>query len=182
MKELFRLTTVVKRLHIVGYSQYRTGQIEELNWATMPDCIQDTPVPELPSKPSRGRILVVDDYQPIREIVRVFLGRRGFDVYEAASASEAITKVEALKPDLIIVDLAMPELNGVELASILRQRLPDAPIVALTMYEQFFGPTLALAVGVSAVISKSNGMDKLVDCVEGLLSPKQASVSDLAVS
>jgi CheY-like chemotaxis protein len=148
----------------------------------MPDCVQDSPVPGLPSKPNRGRILVVDDYQPIREIVKVFLGRRGFDVYEAADAAEAIAKVEILKPDLIVVDLAMPELNGVELASILRQRLPGAPIVALTMYEQFFGPTLALAVGVSAVISKSDGMDKLVDCVEALVSPKPAHVPDLAVS
>lgn len=60
----------------------------------------------------------------------------------------------------------MPGMNGVEVSSVIHQRQPRIPIVALTMYEQFFGPMLASAVGVSAVISKSDSLDKLVQCVE----------------
>jgi CheY-like chemotaxis protein len=147
----------------------------------MADSVQaSTSSTHLP-KPVRGRILIADDYQAIREIVRSFLERRGFDVSEAADGGEAIRKMESVKPDLVVLDLAMPQMNGVEVASVMHQRLPRVPIVALTMYEQFFAPMLASIVGVSAVVSKANGMDKLVECVESLLSPKQAaSVTDSA--
>jgi CheY-like chemotaxis protein len=121
------------------------------------------------TKPLRGRVLLVDDYQPVREIVRTFLERRGYDVWEAGDGAEAIGKVGSLQPDLVIVDLAMPQMNGVEVASVIHERIPGVPIIALTMYEQFFGPMLASAVGVSAVVSKADGMEKLVDCVESLM-------------
>jgi CheY-like chemotaxis protein len=120
-------------------------------------------------KPVRGRVLVVDDYQPVREIVRTFLEGRGFEVFEAADGVDAIGKASELSPDLVVLDLAMPGMNGVEVASVLHQNLPTVPIVALTMYEQFFGPMLVSAVGVKAVVSKSDGLKKLVDCVESLI-------------
>jgi CheY-like chemotaxis protein len=127
----------------------------------------------LSPKSLRGRVLVVDDYQPVREIVRTFLEGRGFEVSEAVDGLDAIGKAGALSPNLVVLDLAMPGMNGVEVASVLHQNLPNVPIVALTMYEQFFEPVLASAVGVSAVVSKGDGLSKLVECVESLIFSAQ---------
>ena len=121
----------------------------------------------------RNQILVVDDGDSVRDIIRIFLEMKGFEVCgEAADGEEAIERARATKPDLIILDLAMPRMNGVEAASILSRTMPDVPIVLLTMYENFLGSSLTLA-GVTAVVSKTEGMDKLVACVHSLLNPAQ---------
>lgn len=125
----------------------------------------------------RAHILIVDDYQPIRDIVRTLLERNSFRVSEADNGSTAIHKALTLKPDLILLDLAMPGLNGSEVAKVLRQQLPRVPIIVLTMYEgaaeKLLGNQLA-HFGITAVISKSTGMNQLVECVERVLFPVSA--------
>src|SRR5579859_842092 len=82
----------------------------------------------------RRRILIVDDGDAVRDVIRIFLEKRGFQVCgEAADGVEAIEKAKALKPDLIILDLAMPRMNGMEAASVLSSIMPSVPIVLLTM-------------------------------------------------
>jgi len=120
----------------------------------------------------RRRILVVDDGDCVRDIIRLFLEKEGFEVCgEAADGVDAIEQAKKLKPDLIVLDLAMPRMNGAEAASILTQAMPMVPIVLLTLYMNVLGPSLASAIGVKAVIDKSDGMDKLVVCVRSLLQP-----------
>jgi DNA-binding NarL/FixJ family response regulator len=119
----------------------------------------------------RRRILVIDDGDSVRNIIRIFLERDGFEVCgEAADGVEAIEQAKKLKPDLIVLDLAMPRMNGAEAASILSTSMPDVPIVLLTLYMNVLGPSLASAIGVKAVIDKTDGMDKLVACVHSLLT------------
>jgi len=119
----------------------------------------------------RRRILVIDDGDSVRDIIRIFLERDGFEVCgEAADGVEAIEQAKKLKPDLIVLDLAMPRMNGAEAASILSSTMPDVPIVLLTLYMNVLGPSLASAIGVKAVIDKTEGMDKLVACVHSLLN------------
>jgi DNA-binding NarL/FixJ family response regulator len=126
--------------------------------------------------PVRGRILIVDDQEAVRGIIRDFLHRASFVVCgEAADGVEAIEQAKRLKPDLIVIDLAMPEMNGVEAASVISREMPNVTIVALTMHGEHFGPALAAAVGVKAVVSKSDGLNKLVECVKALLSRNQVS-------
>jgi DNA-binding NarL/FixJ family response regulator len=60
-------------------------------------------------------------------------------------------------------------MNGVEAASILSTTMPDVPIILLTLYQNVLGPALASAVGIKAIIDKTDGMDKLVECVHSLL-------------
>ena len=72
-------------------------------------------------------------------------------------------------PDLILLDLAMPRMNGAEAASILSQTMPDVPIVLLTLYQNVLGAALASAVGVKAIIDKTEAMGKLVGCICSLL-------------
>ena len=119
---------------------------------------------------ARKRILVIDDGDSVRDVIRIFLERDGFEVCgEAADGVEAIEQAKRLKPDLIVLDLAMPRMNGAEAASILSQTLPNIPIVLLTLYQNVLGNALASAVGVKAIIDKTDGLDKLVACVHALV-------------
>ncbi|HEY4818743.1 MAG TPA: response regulator transcription factor [Candidatus Acidoferrum sp.] len=118
--------------------------------------------------------MIIDDGDSVRDILRVFLEREGFEVCgEAADGVEAIEQAKKLKPDLIVLDLAMPRMNGAEAASILSKTMPTVPIILLTMYQNMMGPSLASAIGVKAVLDKTDGMDKLVACVHSLLPPAQ---------
>ena len=113
---------------------------------------------------------MIDDGDSVRDIIRIFLERDGFEVCgEAADGVEGVEQAKKLQPDLIVLDLAMPRMNGVETASILRQTMPDIPIILLTLYQNLIGPSLASAVGVKTIIDKTDGLDKLVACVHSLL-------------
>ncbi len=137
----------------------------------MPDYEQQDASP-LPTNDLGKRILVIDDGDSVRDIIRIFLEHAGFEVCgEAADGVEAIEQAKKLKPDLIVLDLAMPRMNGAEAASVLSKTMPHVPIVLLTLYQNMLGPSLASAVGVKAVLDKTDGMDKLVACVRSLLQP-----------
>src|SRR3981081_4418650 len=105
------------------------------------------------------QILVVDDSETCRKVTRLFLeSQLGLEVCgEAVDGVEAVEKARALKPDLVILDLAMPRVNGVEGASELRAMMPQLPIVLFTMYDDSVGRTLALSAGASQVVSKPSG-------------------------
>jgi DNA-binding NarL/FixJ family response regulator len=118
----------------------------------------------------KPRILVTDDGDSVRDIIRIFLERAGFEVCgEAADGAEAIELANKLKPDLIVLDLAMPRMNGAEAASILSKTMPNVPIILLTLYQNVLGSSFPSAVGVKAILDKADGMDKLVACVHSLL-------------
>jgi len=132
------------------------------------------PVADVNDAVRRPRILVIDDGDSVRDIIRIFLERNGFEVCgEGGDGIQAIEMAKKLKPDLIVLDLAMPRMNGAEAASVLSQTMPDVPIVLLTLYQNVLGTALASAVGVKAVLDKTDGMDKLVACVRSLLSLDQ---------
>ena len=116
-------------------------------------------------------ILIVDDSDTCRKITRLFLeSQLGLEVCgEAVDGVDAIEKARALKPDLIVLDLAMPRMNGVEVASVLRAMMPGVPIVLFTMYDDTVGRALALCAGANIVVSKPDGGWKLIECVRSLL-------------
>jgi DNA-binding NarL/FixJ family response regulator len=123
----------------------------------------------------KPRILVIDDGASVRDVISIFLEHAGFDVCgEAADGVEAIEMAKKLKPDLIVLDLAMPRMNGAEAASILSTTMPAVPIVMLTLYRNTLGDALAAAVGVAAIVDKTDGMAKLVACVRSLLKVESA--------
>jgi DNA-binding NarL/FixJ family response regulator len=125
-----------------------------------------TPIPA----PALGKVLLIDDGDAVRDVIRTFLQNRGIQVCgEAVDGVDAIEKAKALRPDLIIIDLAMPRMNGMEAASILSRILPRVPIVLLTIYGDFMGASLAAATGIKAVISKTDSLEKLAVCVQSLL-------------
>src|ERR1700747_1193618 len=90
------------------------------------------------------RILVVDDSDAVRDVIRTFLENTGFEVCGGAwEGLEAIEKATKLKPNLIVLDLSMPGMNGVEAAAALGQLLPEVPVVVLTMYGDLLGEAMA---------------------------------------
>ena len=117
------------------------------------------------------RILIVDDHASVREGVRAFLEIKSeFNVCgEAADGTDAITQAKRLKPDLIILDLALPMLNGVEVASILRGELPDVKIVAFSMYANELGRAIKAATRIDAVLPKSSSLTTLVEMIRQLV-------------
>lgn len=120
------------------------------------------------------RILIADDGQEVRQVVRAIIeARTGYEICgEAANGVEAVEKAQQLKPDLILLDIAMPMLNGVEVASVLATSMPELPVVLYTMYSELLGLSLASAVHAKGVVSKADGMSKLLECVQGLLDPQ----------
>jgi DNA-binding NarL/FixJ family response regulator len=116
-------------------------------------------------------ILIVDDFEPIRREVRTFFeNESGFDVCgEAVDGYDAIQKAQELKPDLIVLDLSMPRMSGIEAAPILKKMLPQTPIVLLTSHSRALKGYDAHLVGIDAVVQKGGSLTLLLDSVEGLL-------------
>jgi DNA-binding NarL/FixJ family response regulator len=117
------------------------------------------------------QILIADDSGTVRRILKHFLqDRRGVRVCgEAANGLEAVEKARLLRPDLILLDLAMPQMNGVEAASVLKKMMPNVFIIVFTMYSENIGRSLTAAAGVDLVLSKPDGMKALADAVEALV-------------
>jgi len=103
-------------------------------------------------------ILLVDDSAVIRAATRHFLDNQpGFVVCgEAIDGFDALEKARDLNPDLIILDLAMPRMNGLQAARELRALMNKVPIILFTWYADAVRPADVAAAGISEVISKSN--------------------------
>jgi len=119
------------------------------------------------------QLLIADDSYLVRETIKnVLAGRTDIAVCgEASNGLETVEKAKALKPDLILLDLAMPEMNGAETASVLKMAVPDVRIILFTMHSENVGSYLTSAVGIDAVLSKPDGMTALLNAVEAALTP-----------
>ena len=109
----------------------------------------------------------------MRRAVKFLLERRHAElmVQEAVDGVDAIEKAKQAKPDLILLDLAMPRLNGAEAATILRNTLPGIPIILFTMYTDLHAESLSGFLGVE-FISKADGLPRLLERVDALLPPR----------
>ena len=116
------------------------------------------------------RVLIADDCQAVRAAVRFLLERQpALEVCgEAVDGMDAIEKARMLNPDLIILDLAMPVMDGAAAARVLKSSKPDVPIVLFTLYEEAVECYAAVR-GVDVVLSKPSGMMQLVGRVQSLL-------------
>lgn len=117
-------------------------------------------------------MLIADDSASMRRSVRFLLERRHSElrVSEAVDGVDAIEKAKETKPDLILLDLAMPRLNGAEAASVLKNALPETPIILFTMFTDLHADTLRAFIGVD-FISKVEGIPKLLERIDSLLPP-----------
>ena len=118
------------------------------------------------------RILLVDDNVVVRSFLRKLLeSQPEFEISEEAeNGRDAIEKAERSKPDLIILDLIMPVMNGLEAAPLLKRLLPDTLIILFTQQEGSELERLAQAAGIDAVVSKSQVPSELVLKAQALLA------------
>ncbi len=117
------------------------------------------------------RILVADDSDTVRKVICACLSEQNFHVCgDAVDGEDAIEKARKLKPDLVLLDLAMPRTNGIVVASVLKEMMPRTRIILFTMYSEAvrrtFSPT---GIAVDAVIAKADGMLGLLACIQSLL-------------
>jgi DNA-binding NarL/FixJ family response regulator len=114
------------------------------------------------------RVLVVDDHEIARMGVRLLLSdKRQWDICgEAKDGAEAIDKVVQLSPDVVILDLNMPGMNGFETAVQIRRVAPSTRIVMYSVHEI---PTTARLVGADAFVSKSSVAEDLVSTISHVL-------------
>jgi CheY-like chemotaxis protein len=117
-------------------------------------------------------ILIADDSAAMRLSVRMLLETRHSElvVREAVDGVDAIEKAKKAKPDLILLDLSMPRLNGAEAATVLKNDMPETPVILFTMYTDLYADALCRAIGVDFV-SKVDGIPKLLERVDALLPP-----------
>ena len=119
-------------------------------------------------------ILIADDSAAFRKAVRTYLTQRNFAVCgEATDGTDVPEKATKLEPALVLLDLRMPNMNGVEVASVLKSRMPNVRAILLTMYDEVADyKSLMSAIGVDATIPKMECFDSLADCITGLLSQR----------
>ncbi|HEY6466262.1 MAG TPA: response regulator transcription factor [Candidatus Acidoferrales bacterium] len=113
------------------------------------------------------RVLIVDDNPSVRSALRLVLEGSGkFCVCgEAVDGIDCVEKSKELQPDVIVLDLSMPRMNGAEAASLLHGVNPKMKIVLFSLYSELIGHQLASAIGVDAVISKREGIERLIQLI-----------------
>ncbi|HEX4553041.1 MAG TPA: response regulator transcription factor [Xanthobacteraceae bacterium] len=107
------------------------------------------------------RVLVVDDEPPIRKLLRMGLGTQGYEIIEAPNGKTAL-ELAAGKPDLIILDLGLPDFQGLELLRLLRSQDERVPIVVLSSRGDEAAKVQALDLGADDYVTKPFGMDELL--------------------
>ena len=132
---------------------------------------------------SSTRVLVVDDYPPFRHFVRSTLQRRAdlLVIGEASDGLDAIQKAKELQPDLILLDIGLPALNGIEAAHRIRKLVPSSKILFLSENRSWNVAFEALCTGATGYVIKSDAAIELLFAVESVLKGKRfvsASLTD----
>ena len=117
------------------------------------------------------RILLVDDEKDLLELVKVRLEANGFDVMTARDGLEALEKARGEKPDLVILDVMLPKLNGYEVCTLLKQdpRYQNIPIVLFTAKTQEEDEKTGVGCGANAYVRKPFQPQELLEKIRSLL-------------
>jgi phosphate regulon transcriptional regulator PhoB len=120
---------------------------------------------------TKGRVLVVDDEDSIRELIVFNLEQQGFEVLQAANGVEAIHRVEEGRPDLIILDLMLPMMDGLEVCQKLRrsEEYSAIPIIMLTARSEEVDRVLGLEIGADDYVTKPFSPRELMARVKAIL-------------
>jgi DNA-binding NarL/FixJ family response regulator len=108
------------------------------------------------------RVVLADDHQIVRQGIRALLERQGFEIVGAAAdGNEAIRLVKEHQPDIAVLDIAMPSLNGIDAAREIPKVSPDTKTILLTMYSEDHRLVEALRAGVSGYLLKTRAVEDL---------------------
>ena len=143
-----------------GHRRYRRGDLETFLVRSGPGRQQSGPP-----------VLVVDDYAGMRELVRLQLEREGYSVQETASAEEGLAAIEARKPELILLDVMMPHVDGWEMLRQIQERYGAGSIPVLMFSGQVDddGELEATSSGARGFVGKGFNLDELVEQAKAIL-------------
>jgi two-component system OmpR family response regulator len=119
--------------------------------------------------PSAARLLVVEDEQTILELLSGSLRFAGFDVVTAASGTEALRAVAASRPDLVLLDVMMPDGDGFEVVRRMRSSGPYPPVIFLTARDGVPERVTGLALGADDYVTKPFSLDEVVERIRAVL-------------
>ena len=109
------------------------------------------------------KILVVDDEKPISDIVKFNLAKEGYEVFSAYDGEEALQKVEEIHPDLILLDLMLPKIDGLEVAKEVRKNY-DMPIIMVTAKDSEIDKVLGLEIGADDYVTWTSHYHRRKSC------------------
>ena len=123
------------------------------------------------------KILVVDDEKPISDIIKFNLKKEGYDVYTAYDGEEALQKVEEVNPDLILLDLMLPKIDGLEVAREVC-KTHNMPIIMVTAKDAEIDKVLGLEMGADDYVTKPFSNRELVARVKANLRRQSATMAE----
>jgi DNA-binding NarL/FixJ family response regulator len=120
------------------------------------------------------RVLIVDDSDAVRDGLRSILARQsGISIVgEAVNGIDAIDKVERLRPDVVLVDAQMPEMDGIEATAHIKGVLPETRVLLLTVHTGLMGE--ARDAGADAYLTKDTGREELIRTIQELAQGEQS--------
>lgn len=107
------------------------------------------------------KVLIVDDEPPIRKLLRMGLTTQGYDILDAPNAKTALELLEN-HPDIVILDLGLPDMQGLDLLKVIRTRMDSVPIIVLSSRDDESGKVTALDGGADDYVTKPFGMEELL--------------------
>ncbi len=119
-------------------------------------------------------VLIADDHKLLREALVILLQQKDWVevISQAADGQEALKNTLQLKPDLVILDISLPLLNGIEVASRIKAEAPEIKIIILTMHKSEEYIRGAFQTGVSAYLLKENALEDLITAIEAAMAGK----------
>ncbi|MCU1524211.1 MAG: chemotaxis protein CheY [Microbacteriaceae bacterium] len=108
------------------------------------------------------RVLIVDEEEPLTKVVKLALGLEGWDIAVAGSGNDALVAVETFRPDAILLDIMLPDMSGIVVASTLRERGDDTPIIFVTGRSSLDDKLAAFAAGGDDYLTKPFSLEDAV--------------------
>ena len=114
------------------------------------------------------RLIIVDDEYLLRQLIRNIIDWKALDIEvvgEMASAELAMRQLESLKPDIILTDICMPDIDGLTFAEKIKGRNPDTKVIAITGYDNFEYAKRGICIGLDGYILKPINEEELTECI-----------------
>jgi CheY-like chemotaxis protein len=123
--------------------------------------------------PEQSKILIVDDSQELTEVIHEYMEANGFIVDTTTESTNALRLITANGYDVIVSDIHMPGMDGLELMGLIKNKHPDLPVILITGYSISEARKIAMEKGADAFVAKPFHMKEILDVVTDILNKKR---------
>ena len=127
---------------------------------------------------TRNKVLIIDDQKSILESMKIFFGLRGWEVHTAPTGGRGLSLAQKVKPSLVVLDVRLPDLNGIEVFKLLKKSCPNAQVIMVTAYQDMENTIKSIKLGAFDFIHKPidiNEMDAVLKRLERVWSAKSVA-------